>query len=128
MMFVAELCHGQIEGNRYFLHEHPRYATSWHLDCMKRLQELPGVETVRGTIVSMEPLPRMAPTVDVLWRNPQDSYRTQLRFDTLCLAYAKDATVGAREQEEVGTPYAKAASPKTRRSILRNLVVPYCAA
>ena len=48
MEFVAELYHEQVEGNRYFLHEHPRYATSWQLKCMEQLQELPGVETVRG--------------------------------------------------------------------------------
>ena len=48
MEFVAELHHEQVEGNRYFLHEHTRYATSWQLKCMKQLQEPPGVETVRG--------------------------------------------------------------------------------
>ena len=48
MKFVAELYHEQIEGNRYFLHEHPRYATSWQLDCIQRLQNVPGVDTVRG--------------------------------------------------------------------------------
>ena len=44
MEFVAEQYHEQVEGNRYFLHEHPRYATSWQLRCMEQLQELPGVE------------------------------------------------------------------------------------
>ena len=32
--FVTELYHAQLEGIMYFLHEHPRYATSWQLDCM----------------------------------------------------------------------------------------------
>ena len=48
MRFVSELYHEQVAGNRYFLHEHPRYATSWQLDCMKELQDLPSVDTVRG--------------------------------------------------------------------------------
>ena len=48
MEFVSELYHEQIESNRYFFHGHPRYATSWQLGCMTRLQELPSVGTVRG--------------------------------------------------------------------------------
>ena len=48
MRFVAEMYHEQLEGNRYFLHEHPRYATSWELDCMVTLQKCYGVDTVRG--------------------------------------------------------------------------------
>ena len=48
MRFVAELYHEQIESNRYFLHEHPRYATSWKLDCMMQLEKIPGVGVVRG--------------------------------------------------------------------------------
>ena len=35
MKFVAELYHEQLQGGRYFLHGHPRYASSWELDCMK---------------------------------------------------------------------------------------------
>ena len=46
--FVAELYHEQIDGGRYFLHEHPRHATSWKLECMTRLQEIPSVDTVQG--------------------------------------------------------------------------------
>ena len=30
-----------------FLHEHPRRASSWDLDCMKAVRELPGVVVVR---------------------------------------------------------------------------------
>ncbi len=48
MRFVAEMYHEQLESNRYFLHEHPRYATSWQLECMAALEEISGVETVRG--------------------------------------------------------------------------------
>ena len=48
MRFVSELYNEQVAGNRYFLHGHPRYATSWQLDCMKELQDLPSVDTVRG--------------------------------------------------------------------------------
>ena len=32
--FVTEIHHEQLEGTRYFLHGHPRYATSWQLHCM----------------------------------------------------------------------------------------------
>ena len=48
MRFVAELYHDQLEGNGYFLHEHPRYDTSWNLDCVAALQKIPGVDAVRG--------------------------------------------------------------------------------
>ena len=44
--FVALLYREQVEGGRYFLHEHPRLATSWREDCIKAVSELPGVETI----------------------------------------------------------------------------------
>ena len=37
MRFVSEMYHEQLDGNMYFLHEHPRYATSWQLDFMEAL-------------------------------------------------------------------------------------------
>ena len=46
--FVASLYREQLEGGRYFLHEHPKYATSWKLGSMADLLELPGVGVVRG--------------------------------------------------------------------------------
>ena len=33
----------QIEGGRYFLHEHPSHATSWALPSVQRIASLPGV-------------------------------------------------------------------------------------
>ena len=44
MKFVVELYEEQIQGGRYFLHEHPRYATSWSLPEMEFLMKAPGVE------------------------------------------------------------------------------------
>ena len=38
----------QLDGNRYFLHEHPRHATSWSLPCMERLLAVPSVQLVYG--------------------------------------------------------------------------------
>ena len=38
----------QISGGRYFLHEHPMFATSWQLSRMKNLMAVNGVERVRG--------------------------------------------------------------------------------
>ena len=46
--FVAELYRVQLAGQRYFLHEHPRYATSWNLACMESLSTAPGVARVHG--------------------------------------------------------------------------------
>ena len=46
--FVAELYRDQLADGRYFLHEHPRSASSWDLSCMQRLQSTAGVETVCG--------------------------------------------------------------------------------
>ena len=46
--FVAELYRDQLADGRYFLHEHPRSASSWDLDCMQRLQSTAGVDTVCG--------------------------------------------------------------------------------
>jgi hypothetical protein len=46
--FVCELYELQIEGQRYFLHEHPAGATSWKLPCIDRVTQQPGVTIVRG--------------------------------------------------------------------------------
>ena len=46
--FVAELYQAQIDGGRYFLHEHPWNATSWQLDAVKKLLAVPSVQRVRG--------------------------------------------------------------------------------
>ena len=44
MDFVASLYREQLEGGRYFLHEHPRWASSWELDCIRSLMQVPGVQ------------------------------------------------------------------------------------
>eukprot|EP00973_Karenia_brevis_P081891 11354181-Karenia_brevis.AAC.1 len=36
----------QVEGGRYFLHEHPKSATSWNLECIQEVSILPGVDMV----------------------------------------------------------------------------------
>ena len=46
--FVAQLYQDQIDGGRYFLHEHPRWATSWSLRCIEKISLQPGVATVQG--------------------------------------------------------------------------------
>ena len=40
--FCVELYKMQIEGGRYFLHEHPRRATSWQMPEIVRLAATPG--------------------------------------------------------------------------------------
>ncbi len=46
--FVVSLYREQLEGGRYFLHEHPKYATSWMEQCMANLQDVPGVDLVHA--------------------------------------------------------------------------------
>ena len=46
MEFVVSLYREQIEGGRYFLHEHPSGATSWKLESMMDLMSNPTVERV----------------------------------------------------------------------------------
>jgi len=46
--FVASLYEEQLAGGRYFLHEHPKYATSWDVDSMVRLAAMPGVLLAHG--------------------------------------------------------------------------------
>ena len=48
MQFVAQLYLDQIYEGRYFLHEHPKHASSWELECMRRMRLIPGVEVVQG--------------------------------------------------------------------------------
>ncbi len=47
MQFVADLYEYQASEGRYFLHEHPWAATSWHLQCMQKVLGMPGVVEIR---------------------------------------------------------------------------------
>ena len=46
--FVMELYWDQLAGNRYFVHEHPMFASLWSLESVQRLSQAPGVAVVRG--------------------------------------------------------------------------------
>ena len=46
--FMVSLYEEQLAAGRYFLHEHPRYATSWQLRRMAHLMATPGVELAHG--------------------------------------------------------------------------------
>ena len=46
MRFACEIYQMQIDAGRYFLHEHPAYATSWHQECVKTILAQSGVDTV----------------------------------------------------------------------------------
>ena len=46
--FCVELCREQLNNGRYFVHEHPAYATSWQEECMTKLLGEHGVETATG--------------------------------------------------------------------------------
>ena len=45
--FVCELYQEQIDGGRYFLHEHPMWATSWSMKCVQSILEQEEVQKVR---------------------------------------------------------------------------------
>lgn len=46
--FVASLYQEQLDAGRYFLHEHPSYATSWELPSIQQLLGTPGVQRATG--------------------------------------------------------------------------------
>ena len=46
--FTMELYKEQLRHGRYFLHEHPAYATSWQEACVKKIREEPDVVAVVG--------------------------------------------------------------------------------
>ena len=48
MNFVAKLYREQLQGGRYFLHEHPLWATSWALGSIEELMAQPQVTRVHG--------------------------------------------------------------------------------
>ncbi len=48
LRFVCELYKAQHEAGRYFLHEHPLYATSWQNENILEVMGLEGVDTVWG--------------------------------------------------------------------------------
>ena len=43
--FCVELYREQLRNGRYFIHEHPAYATSWQEECINKLLGERGVET-----------------------------------------------------------------------------------
>ncbi len=46
--FVVSLYVEQLQGHRYFLHEHPRWASSWNSPFMEELMKVEGVHLVHG--------------------------------------------------------------------------------
>ena len=48
MAFTMEVYKMQMDGGRYFLHEHPAYAESWQLSSVKDVARCPNVDTVVG--------------------------------------------------------------------------------
>ena len=48
LQFCIELYKEQMNNGRFFLHEHPEFATSWQTDCMKNFMSDPRVFKVRG--------------------------------------------------------------------------------
>ncbi len=48
MHFVVSLHCEQLEAGRYFLHEHPRWATSWNLPDVEGMLKIPNVQMVQG--------------------------------------------------------------------------------
>ena len=46
--FMVELYREQLEDGHYFLHEHPRWATSWQLPSVEALMAVPGVGLTQG--------------------------------------------------------------------------------
>ena len=44
--FVTRLYRMQLEGGRYFIHEHPLTASSWKMPCIRRLWDEVGVRAV----------------------------------------------------------------------------------
>ena len=48
LKFVCRLYQMQIDGGRWFLHEHPWGAWSWQVDCVQDLLKQTGVAVVEG--------------------------------------------------------------------------------
>ena len=46
IQFVVKLYRAQMDGGRYFIHEHPAGATSWRLPCVRKLWKGAGVRAV----------------------------------------------------------------------------------
>ena len=48
LAFCVELYQMQLSAGRYFLHEHPQSASSWNVECIKRVRAVNGVDAVVG--------------------------------------------------------------------------------
>ena len=46
--FVISLYREQMDGGRYFMHEHPLQASSWAMPAMQALWEIPEVQRAHG--------------------------------------------------------------------------------
>ena len=79
MNFVFSLYEEQVDGGRYFLHEHPRYADSWDFECVQRFSAVPEVQRSEytATSASLELRSRVGASRDTRPRSPQDSSPTR---------------------------------------------------
>ena len=46
--FVTSLYREQVEGGRFFIHEHPLHADSWSEECISEILDIPGVGIAHG--------------------------------------------------------------------------------
>ena len=73
--FCCAVYRWQTERGVHFLHENPRGASSWDLDCLKAVRELPGVVVVRCDQRLHELVERW-PLKEGGWRERQSTQRT----------------------------------------------------
>ena len=68
--FVASLYEEQLEGGRYFLHEHPLYASSWEVPAIEAVWDRPGVQRVHGDQCQFGAEVRSGPATGRLVKKP----------------------------------------------------------
>ena len=126
--FVAQLYHEQVQGGRYFLHEHPANTTSWDEQSIKSVAKLPNVKIVRadqcqyGQQVNFGKHKGAPVRKETGFMSNSDKILDQLR--RRCLGRKGNCS----RPEGGHMHHALAEQPRTRRGILRSSARPSSAA
>jgi len=68
--FLIELYRRQMDGGRYFVHEHPAHATSWRIPGIQKLLEDPRVQRVQGDQCQYGAVAQSGPKANFLIMKP----------------------------------------------------------
>ena len=123
---MASLYREQIDGGRYFLHDHQLYASSWALPCMQDLERRQGVSTVPVDQYQYGFTVPTGPDTGRPAKKPIGFMSNS--FEILQEGDAMAGTENVADRKVAGSPRALAVQARLWQSIPENCVEPCSAA